>query len=159
MTPLAKLAQIIEPTRTLKAIVGLFIATLLGACASAPGEKFSGIYPPDTEHGDIYLYRTKDSAGASGAFNVMLNDKKVGAIYNASFLHLRVPPGRYNIRVFPPHHARHSDLQIDVEAGKISYYRYHFFPGNQNVSRYYSFIQLKDPNLALKDLTELKSAK
>lgn len=143
--------------------LGASVVVLLSACASAPGEKFAGIAPLNDKYGDVYLYKTKDSAGTgreSGEFEVTLNGKNVGTLYNTSFLHLRIPPGRYDLQVYPPHHARDGYQQIDVEAGKITFYRYQFFPDhlNKNVSRYHSIIQSRAANQAALELKGLTSA-
>ncbi|MEQ1814463.1 MAG: hypothetical protein ABL860_08455, partial [Candidatus Nitrotoga sp.] len=93
-------------------------------------------------------------------YDVVLNGSKVGALYNASFLHLRIPPGKYTLAVYPAHHAREGYEQIDVEAGKITYYRYQFFPDHlkQNISRYRSLIQAKAADEAVLELKDLNSA-
>lgn len=142
------------------------VVVLLSACASAPGKKFAGIAPLDEKYGDLYLYQTKDSIGTlreRGEYDVVLNGKKVGSLYNASFLHLRIPPGGYTLRVHPPHHAREGYEQIEVEAGKITFYHYQFFPNhpnqlNKNLSPYRSLIQLKAPEQAVMELQGLNSA-
>lgn len=143
--------------------LGASVVVLLSACASAPGEKFAGIAPLNDKYGDVYLYKTKDTASTgreTGEFEVMLNGKKVGTLYNSSFLHLRIPPGAYDLKVYPPHHSREGYQQINVEAGKITFYRYQFFPDHLKTSaiRYRSLIQFKAADEAVSELKDLNSA-
>lgn len=161
MNPVENLVE--NSYKRIGALVGASIVLLLSACASSPGEKLAGAAPPDTKYGDFYLYQTKDSTGMvreKGKYDVVLNGKNVGALYNASFLHLRIPPGKYTLQVYPAHHAREGYEQIEVEAGKVTYYRYQFFPDHprQNVSRYRSLIQFKAADEAVSELKDLSPA-
>jgi hypothetical protein len=157
------------PSKWIGVWLGAFAVVLLSACASAPGKKFAGIAPLDHQYGDVYLYMTKDSTSLgreSGEFEVLLNGKKVGSLYDASFLHLRIPPGKYDLQVYPPHHAREGSQHIEVDAGKFTFYHYQFFPDHfsKNVSepasgmRYRSLIQFKAADQAVLELQGLNSA-
>ncbi|MEQ1674058.1 MAG: DUF2846 domain-containing protein [Candidatus Nitrotoga sp.] len=162
MTPVENLVEN-SSYKWIGAVLGASFVLLLSACASSPGEKFAGVAPLDAKYGDLYLYQTKNSTGTArenGEYEVVLNGKKVGALYNASFLHLRIPPGRYTLQVYPAHHAREGYESIEVQAGKVTYYRYQFFPDHlrQNVSRYRSLIQFKAADEAVSELKDLNSA-
>ncbi len=161
MTPVENLVE--NSYKWVGTLLGASFVLLLSACASSPDKKFAGVVPLDAKYGDLYLYQTRDSAGTfreNGKYDVVLNGKKVGALYNASFLHLRIPPGKYTLQVYPAHHAREGYEQIEVEAGKVTYYRYQFFPDHlrQNVSRYHSLIQFKAADEAVPELKSLNPA-
>ncbi|HCA26456.1 MAG TPA: hypothetical protein DEP05_02225 [Betaproteobacteria bacterium] len=56
----------------------VMITAMLGACATAPGAKFSGIATPVKNRGDVYLYRKAAIFAFSQAFEVTLDGHKVG---------------------------------------------------------------------------------
>lgn len=135
-------------------------AVILSACAAAPGQKFSGLAAPKNELGDVYLYRTEALAASGSAFEVTLDGKKIGDLYNASFLHLELPTGNYLLKVSPPGLSQSSELRIQSESGKAKFFQYDFVTGPlYNIFFIGSSIQPKDATLALNDLKDLNSAK
>jgi hypothetical protein len=136
------------------------MAFLLSACASAPGKIFSGVVTPEKDQGDVYLYRTSAIFATATSFGVTLNGERVGDLYNASYLHLRLPAGKYTVKVSPGGLSKTSELQIEPELGKSSFFQYDFTTGPlANMFFVGSSIQPRTQERALLDLAELKSAK
>jgi hypothetical protein len=145
--------------KSIKLFVAASAAVLLSACATAPGAKFAGISTPEKSRSDIYLYRTSALFSMGAAFDVTLDNKKVGQLYNASYLHLRLEPGTHSIRVSPGVLAKTSDLAIVAEPGKNSFYEYDFVTGPlANVFFIGSSIKTIETKQALADLDKLNSA-
>lgn len=146
--------------KTAKALVVALVAVVLSACATAPGPKFSGLGAPKDGLGDIYLYRTDAFAASGAGFEVMLDGKKVGDIYNASYLHLQLAPGSYFLKVSPHALAKSSELQIQVEAGRRKFFQYDFTSGPlYNPYFIGSSIEPREEALALNELKNLNSAR
>lgn len=147
-------------SKTIKLFIVAFAAVLLSACATAPGQKFAGVATPEKDQGDIYLYRGSAIFAMGSAFDVTLNSKKVGELYNASYLRLQLAPGSYALRVSPGGFAKTSDLVVVAEPGKSSFYEYDFVTGPlANGFFIGSSIQPREPAKALADLEKLNSAK
>lgn len=145
--------------KSIKLFIAASAAVLLSACATAPGAKFSGISPPEKSRSDIYLYRTSALYSMGAAFDVTLDNKKVGQLYNASYLRLKLDPGSHSIRVSPGGLAKTSDLAIVAEPGKSSFYEYDFVTGPlANVFFIGSSIKPRETAQALIDLDKLNSA-
>lgn len=140
----------------------LFVVTLvlaLGGCATAPGHKFSGLADPAKDQGDVYLYRTSAFFAGGQAFEVMVDGKRVGKLYNASFIQLRLPPGSHALTVSPGGIAQSSDRRIQVEAGKTAFFQYDFTTGPlANVFFLGSSIEPRSEEHAMLDMKELNSA-
>lgn len=145
--------------QSIKRLFIVAMAVVLSACATAPGQKFSGLTDPGKDRGDVYLYRASALFASGQSFEVALDGKKVGDLFNASYLHLRLAPGKYTLKVSPGGLAKTSDLQIQVEPGVTSFYQYDFVTGPiANVFFIGSSIQPRKQEQALLDLKELNSA-
>lgn len=132
----------------------------LGACATAPGPKFSGVAVPANDRSDVYLYRTNAFFANGQAFTVMLDGNKVGDLYNASFLHLQLLPGQHALKVSPGGMGKSSEFQIQLEPGTTSFLQYDFVTGPlANVFFIGSSIQPRNQEQAMLDMKELNSAK
>lgn len=146
--------------QAIKFLIAAFATAMLSACVTAPGQKFAGILAPEKNQGDVYLYRTDALFSMGSAFEVALDSKKVGELYNASYLHLRLAPGRYNLKVSPGLLAQSSDLMIEAEPGKSRFYQYDFVTGPlANAFFIGSSIKPRDAAYALTDMEKLNSAK
>lgn len=144
----------------IKLFITASAAVLLSACASAPGTKFSGITPPEKNQGDVYLYRGDALFSMGSAFDVALDSKKVGELFNASYLRLQLAPGNHQLRVAPGGLGKNSDLTIVAVAGKSRFYQYDFVTGLlANAFFIGSSIKPRASAQALNDLKKLKSAK
>ncbi len=146
--------------QSIKRIFVAAMAVVLSACATAPGPKFAGLTDPGKDQSDVYLYRTSAIFASGQSFEVALDGKKAGDLFNASYLHLRLAPGKYMLKVSPGGMAKTSDLQIQLEPGTVSFYQYDFVTGPlANVFFVGSSIQPRSREQALHDLKELNSAK
>lgn len=98
----------------------LSTAALFG-CATAPGPMFQDVRATAADSGSVYVYR-RDRLFASGEkFDVSIDKKVVGAIYNASFLTLDVAPGKHTVTV-RPELSQGYDRDVNVEAGKTYFF-------------------------------------
>lgn len=146
--------------RSARLLFLIAIAALVSACATAPGQKFSGVAAPATDRGDVYLYRTSAFFSGGASFEVMLNGSKVGDLYNASYLHLQLPPGLHLLKVSPGGLAQTSDHKVQVEPAKTLFLQYDFVTGPlANIFFIGSSIQPRSKEQALLDMQELNSAK
>jgi len=133
---------------------------MLGACATAPGPKFLGIATPVKNRGDVYLYRTSAIFAIAQAFEVTLDGRKVGELYNASYLHLRLPAGKFSLKVSPGGLSESSTRQIQPKPGKPIFFQYDFVTGPlANGFFVGSSIDPRSEAQALHDLKALNSAK
>jgi hypothetical protein len=145
--------------KSIKLFITASAAVMLSACATAPGAKFSGITTPEKSRSDIYLYRTNALFSMGSAFDVALDNQKVGKLYNASYLHLRLNPGSHSIRVSPGGLGKSSDLEIVAKPGINSFYEYDFVTGPlANAFFIGSSIKPRETAQALIDLDKLNSA-
>ena len=134
-------------------------AFIVCACATAPGQKFTGLATPVQDKGDIYIYRTSAIFAVGQSFEVTLDGKQVGNLYNASYLHLRLPEGSYVLKVSPGGIAKTSDIQVQSKPGTQIFFEYDFATGPlANGFFIGSSIQPRAQEKALQDLKELKSS-
>lgn len=146
--------------RAIKLFALLLITSVLLACATATGPAFTGVEPAAVDQGDIYLYRKSGLYASGMAFAVSLDTKQVADLPNASFVRLRLPPGKYTLNVNPGPLTKTSDLTVQVESGKSSFYQYAFISNLlANVFFLGSAIEPRDESTALADLKELKASK
>lgn len=137
----------------------VMLAFIVSACATAQGQKFAGLVTPVIDQGDIYIYRKSAIFAVGQAFEVTLDGKQVGKLYNASYLHLRLPEGNYVLKVSPGGLAKTSDVQIHSTPSKQIFFEYDFVTGPvANVFFIGSSIQQRDQEKAMQDLKELKSS-
>ena len=139
------------------------LVPLLAACA-APGAKFTGLPVPVADQGDIYLYRADNLYAIGQPFDVMLDDKAIGKLYNASYQHLRRPAGNYLLKVSPGYNAKTSEITVQVTPGKTQFFQFDFqydlilgSLGNSSFPN--SSIQARPQERALVDLRDLSAAK
>ena len=134
------------------------LVVVLGACA-APGAKFTALAPVAADRAHVYVYRQSALYAIGQSFDVELNQKPVGEIFNASYLLLNVLAGPQVVTVKPGGLAKNSVYEIQTESGKNYFLEYSvnnsllanpFFLG--------SGINTRSQEQALKDLQQLKSA-
>lgn len=146
--------------RLVKLFTVLVSTSVLLACATATGPAFSGVEPTAADQGDVYLYRKSGLYASGAAFAVSLDAKQVADLPNASFVRLRLPPGKYTLNVNPGPLTKTSDLTVQVEPGKSSFYQYTFISNVlANVFFLGSAIEPREDATALADLKELKASK
>lgn len=148
--------------RSAKFIFVALIVSIVTGCASGP--QFSGVAAPVSDLGDVYLYRTSTLFAMGQAFDVGLDGKPVGSLYDGSFLHLRLPAGKFALNVSPGGGAKISTLNIQPELGRAIYFQFDYpYDSRQNAmgnARFLgSSIQPRGSEVALRALTQLKSAK
>jgi hypothetical protein len=135
------------------------VATLLSACATAPGPAFTDVPPPIANKGDVYLYRTSAFYAVAQSFIVSVDDEVVGKLYDASYLALRLIPGTHTLTVKPGGLANVSNLDIQVRPGSTHFYQYNFQTTIlSNAFFMGSSIEPRDRATALGDLQGLKRA-
>jgi hypothetical protein len=143
-------------------LAAITLALLVAACAAGP--QFSGVAAPARDQGDVYLYRGSDVFAAAQSFDVTLDGKDAGKLYNASFVHLRLPAGSYVLTVAPGGGATPRSITIRPEMGKALFFQFAFHYERNllplgNASFPNASIQPRATATALEDLKELKSAK
>ncbi len=119
--------------KIMQRIMILSAVAMLGACASAPGEKFAGLAPTVADKGDVYLYRTKAFYANGRAFDVQVDGQKAGELFNASYLRFRLDSGPHTLKVsysLGLGVIRETQEPVQVEAGKPIFYQYVFAPGS-----------------------------
>jgi hypothetical protein len=146
--------------RLAKFIFVALLVSIFTGCASGP--QFSGVAPPASDLGDVYLYRTSTLFAMAQAFDVSLDGKPVGSLYDGSYLHLRLPAGKYALRVSPGGSAKISTIEIQPELGRAIHFQFDY-PYDSRYTPLSNFakssIQPRSSEIALQALTQLKSAK
>ena len=136
------------------------LAALLGACASAPGQKFAGVGKPATDQADIYLYRGDALFAVGQAFSVEVNGVQTGELFNASYLKLQLPPGEHTLTVSPGPLTKSTSKTIRVQGGQVGFYEYSFVNGPlANVFFLGAEIEPREEGRALADLKSLRAAR
>jgi len=142
-----------------KSLIVLLLASMLSACATAPGQKFTGVVTPASDQCDIYLYRASSISMVGRAFDVSLDGKPVGKLFNASYLQMRVPAGQHKLTVIPGGVGKNSDIQVEAKPGQTMFFQYNFITGLlTNIFFAGSNIEPRDQERALQDLKELTAA-
>ena len=147
----------------MQAVRRIFVLCLvigLSACATAPGPKLSGLAQLSSTESDVYVYRGSAIFAGGQAFDVALDGKAIGALYNGSYLHMRLPPGAYTLKVSPGGMAKSSELRIQAEVGKAAFFQYDFVTGLlANAFFVGASIQPREQARAEMDMKELSAAK
>ena len=144
---------------TLRLCIALLLLQL-SACATAPGQAFSQIEQPKSDKGNIYLYRTGALFAIGEGFNVQVDNKDSGKLFNKSYLMFSLSPGKHVLKVSPKGiAAKVSELNVEAAAGATSFYQYDFVTGPlANFFFVGSSIAPREKDVALTALKELKSA-
>ena len=103
----------------------LLAAILLTACATA-GPKFAGLAAPVPGQGDIYIYRASSAYAIAQSFEVTVDGRPAGKLVNASYLHLRLPPGPHTVVVAPGGPAKPMATRIESKAGTTQFFQWDF---------------------------------
>lgn len=131
----------------------------LSACATAPGASFNQVDVPADGKGNVYLYRTSAFFAMGQGFHTVVDGQDKGLLFNKSYLLFTLTPGEHNLTVAPGGMGKDSNLPIQVEAGKTSFYQYDFVTGPlANFFFVGSSIAPREKDVALPALAELKSA-
>jgi hypothetical protein len=146
--------------RIIKALSIACLAIVLTACATAPGQQFSGVSKPATDKADIYLYRGDALFAVGQAFSVEVNGAQAGELFNASYLKLQLPPGEHTLTVSPGPLTKSTSKTIRVQGGQVGFYEYSFVNGPlANVFFLGAEIEPREEGKALADLKSLKAAR
>jgi hypothetical protein len=142
------------------ALLALLAALLaVGSCKRAPGPVFAGPDATPPGSADLYLYRRHAYAAIGDAFAVTVDGRRVGALYNASFLRLSLAPGMHAIQIAPGGTARPVAASVAVDAGKRAFYEFRFATGwDMRPSFPGAALAPRAEAAALGDLSTLRSA-
>jgi hypothetical protein len=138
----------------IRALIAATVVLLLAACATGP--KFQSAEQPPANMGDIYLYRTAAIYAFGTSFDTLVDGKKVGELPNASYLVMRLTPGKHILQVAPGALGQKSEIQLDVQKGTTGFYQYDFNSGP--LANYFflgSAIQVRSSERALREMKEL----
>lgn len=143
----------------IKTLIVLTLTALLAACATAPGQKFSGVGKPAADKAEVYLYRGDAFFAMGQAFNVKVNGAEAGQLFNASFLKLKLAPGEHTLTVDPGPLTKSASKTIRVQGGEVGFYEYSFVNGPlANVFFLGAEIEQRDQAKAQEELKSLKAA-
>lgn len=78
----------------------------------------------------VYIYRLHTFGGAHHITNVFANGKLVGANWNSRYIYIELPQGEHKITAHNEMYKRYTNLDIQVEAGKLYFIQDHFNVGN-----------------------------
>jgi hypothetical protein len=110
--------------RRIALLGALAAAALFGACATATGPAFSTLEPVPAGQGQLYLYRKSALYASGAAFDVAVDGKAAGKLFNASFLVLPIAPGERTVSVDERGFTSAKAFKLNAEAGKRYFAEY-----------------------------------
>ncbi|MBE7416237.1 MAG: DUF2846 domain-containing protein [Ideonella sp.] len=146
------------PTRRALIAAALAVATLLGACATASGPQFSGLEAVPPGQAQLYLYRKSAIYAAGAAYDVAVDGKAAGKLFNASYLVLPLAPGERTVSVDERGFASAKTFKVAAEAGKRYFAEYDSSKGLLLGWGLLSGSSMKSEAEAIADLKDLKRA-
>ena len=145
------------PNRRAAIVCGM-AAALLGACAAASGPQFSGLEAVPSGHGQLHLYRKSALYASAAAYDVALDGKAAGKLFNASYLVLPLTPGEHTVSIDERGFASTKSFKVNAEAGKRYFAEYDSSRGLLLGWGLLSGSSMKTEAEAMADLKELKRA-
>ncbi len=133
-------------------------AVLLGACATASGPQFSSLETVPSGQGQLYLYRKSALYASGAAYDVALDGKAVGKLFNASYLVLPLALGERMVSIDERGFTSAKSFKINAEAGKRYFAEYDSSKGLLLGWGLLSGSSMKTEAEAMADLKELKRA-
>ncbi len=145
-------------TRRATIVCGM-AAVLLGACAAASGPQFPGLETvPPGGHAQLYLYRKAALYASGAAYDVTLDGKAAGKLFNASYLVLSLAPGERTVSVDERGLTTVKSFKVNAEPGKHYFAEYDSSKGLLLGLGLLSGSSMKAEAEAMADLKELKRA-
>lgn len=142
-----------------RAVLALSAAAIvLGACATAGGPQFSGLEAVPSGQGQLYLYRKSALYASGAAYDVTLDGKAAGKLFNASYLVLPLTPGERTVSVDERGFAAAKSFKVTAEPGKRYFAEYDSSKGLLLGWGLLSGSSMKTEAEAMADLKELKRA-
>ena len=140
--------------------LALVIGTILTGCASAPGAKFSGLQtvPPSTA--ELIIYRQSAFFAMGQSMPVLVDDNKVGELYNGSFLQQQITPGSHAVKVTTGAFGKSAEATVQIAAGERKFLHFDFVTGPlANIFFVGDSLEERGDAAAMADLKTLSSAK
>lgn len=144
--------------RRLLTLGALAAAAVLGACAAASGPQFSTLEAVPPQQAQLYLYRKAALYASGAAFDVAVDGKAAGKLFNASYLVLPLAPGEHTVGVDERGFTSAKTFRLAAEAGKRYFAEYDASKGWLLGLGLLSGSAMKSEAEALADLKELKRA-
>lgn len=145
-------------TRRAALACALAATALLGACATASGPQFSGLEAAPTGQAHLYLYRKSALYASGAAYDVAVDGKAAGKLFNASYLVLPLSPGERSVSVDERGLTSVKTFKLNAEAGKRYFAEYDSSKGLLLGLGLLSGSSMKSEADALADLKDLKRA-
>lgn len=144
--------------RRILLVGALAAATLLGACATASGPQFSSLEAVPTGQGQLYLYRKAAIYASGAAYDVAVDGKAAGKLFNASYLVLPMTPGEHTVSIDERGLTSVKSFKVAAEPGKRYFAEYDSSKGILLGLGLLSGSSMKSETEAMADLKELKRA-
>jgi len=145
-------------TRRLILVSALAATLVLGACATATGPQFTALEAVPAGQVNVVVYRKAALYASGGAYDVALNGKPAGKLFNASYLVIRVAPGEHSFSIDEGPLISLKTFKVTAEAGKRYFVEYDSSKGLLLGWGLLSGSAAKGEPEALADLKELKRA-
>jgi hypothetical protein len=145
-------------TRRALTLGALASAALLTACATASGPQFSTLEPVPSGQAQLYLYRKAALYASGAAYDVAVDGKPAGKLFNASYLVLALAPGERTVSIDERGFTSVKTVKVPAEAGKRYFVEYDSSKGLILGLGLLSGSAVKSEAEAMADLKELKRA-
>ena len=145
-------------TRRAALACALAVAGLLGACATASGPQFAGLDAVASGQGQLYLYRKAAIYASGAAYDVAVDGKAAGKLFNASYLVLPLTPGEHTVSVDERGLTTVKSFKVTAEPGKRYFAEYDSSKGLLLGLGLLSGSAMKSEAEAMAELKELKRA-
>lgn len=132
----------------------------IGGCI-APGKIFTGVKPIPQGSSEVIIYRNAALLAFAQTMPVLIDDTRVGELYNASYLQVYLMPGPHTIKVTTGMFGMPAETLIQIAAGERKYLHFYYptEPIRSNVYFIGDSLTERNEADALNDLKSLKSAK
>lgn len=144
--------------RRLALAASVALLSVVGACATASGPQFSSLEAVPGGQAQVYVYRKSALYASGAAYDVSVDGKSAGKLFNASYLVLPVTPGEHNVSVDERGLTSVKSFKVNAEASKRYFVEYDSSKGLLLGFGLLSGSAAKGEAEALVDLKELKRA-
>lgn len=137
------------------------IGAILTGCASAPpGPKFSGLQNVPSSTAELIIYRQSAFWAKGTTMPVLIDGKKIGELYNGSYLQQELTPGNHVVKVIPSALGKSAEENVEIAAGERKFLHFDFPTGPlANVFFIGDSLKERSDADAMVDLKTLSSAK
>lgn len=143
----------------IRTAVYLLSVLLIASCATAPGSRFHGVSETPSSSTDLYIYRQRAFFASGQKFNVLVDGRSVGALFNESFLLLRMNPGVHTLTVEPGGPAKISNITVYARPGEKAFFEFDFATGPlANLLFIGSAIEARAIEKAIEEMRDLRAA-